>query len=368
MIQATPHRTILIAMLAVSLAGCAAIPAFGPDAEAINNAALADNSTAQDMLPFQVIDVNATTLPNEFNSGETFPASFRNQAFLEADEVFGIGDQIEIRIWEVAEDGLFATAGKKETVLNAQVLNSGNINVPYAGTIEARGLTTSELRALLLERYRGQAVEPEIAVGITATEARSATMIGDVRSPGRISIPPRGLRLLDLVAKAGGAPEAPWEVSISIQRNEVSGSVSLADVIDVSANNIVVLPGDTINVSHEPRRFAVYGGVSRPSNIEIPIEEAHLSYLLAEVGGLDDRVAQTQSVFVFRPANAGSTATAYRFDFSRPDALLLASAFRLSASDITYVDSAGAADFHRFVSIILSPLLGAASATTNLGN
>jgi len=368
MIQVTSHSAIVGAMLTVSLAGCSAIPAFGPDAEAINRYALNGASMSGNVLPFRVIDVTAATLPMAPNSSRAFPATLRNQGFLETDEVVGVGDQLEIRIWEVAEDGLFATAGKRETVLNVQVSNSGNINVPYANAIEASGLTTSELRTLLLERYRGQAVEPEIAVAITATEARSATIIGDIRTPGRLSIPPRGLRLLDLVAQAGGTPKAPWEVSISVQRNAVSASLPLADILGKSANNIVILPGDTINVSYAPRRFAVYGGVSRPSNIEIPIEEAHLAYLLAEVGGLNDHVAQTQSVFVFRAAGADATAIAYRFDFSRPDALLLAGAFRLAPSDITYVASADAADFQRFVSIVLSPLLRAASTTSNIGN
>jgi polysaccharide export outer membrane protein len=219
-----------------------------------------------------------------------------------------------------------------------------------------------------LARYHGQAVEPEIAVAITSTEARSATVLGNVRNPGRIEIPPRGIRLLDLIASTGGASEAPWEVRVNVQRGSASGSLILSDIVERPGNNIVVLPGDTVNVSHEARRFAVYGGVSRPANIEIPVEDADLAYLLAEVGGLNDRVAQTRSVFVFRPSSGGDMATAYRFDLSRPDALLLAGAFHLEPNDITYVASADAADFQRFVSIVLSPVLGAASATTNLVN
>jgi polysaccharide export outer membrane protein len=119
-------------------------------------------------------------------------------------------------------------------------------------------------------------------------------------------------------------------------------------------------------VGHAPRRFAVYGGVSRPSNIEIPLEAANLAYLLAEVGGLNDRVAQARSVYVFRTEDGTRNATAYQFDFSRPDALLLAGAFQLEPSDITYVASADAADFQRFVSIVLSPLFGTARSAISL--
>jgi polysaccharide export outer membrane protein len=361
-------KTLKLGTLTVLLAGCSAMPAFGPDADVINGVALDGAEVVKDAMPFQIVEVTAATLPSVAEARSNFPSTFRSQRFLDTDEVVGVGDLIEIRIWEVSEDGLFATAGNRETVLNVRVSNTGNITVPYANTISARGLTPSELRTLLLERYQGQAVEPEIAVAITSTEARSATVLGNVRNPERVEIPPRGIRLLDLLASTGGASEAPWELRVTVQRGSASAAVLLSDIADSPGNNIVILPGDTVNVSHEARRFAVYGGVIRPANIEIPILDARLAYLLAEVGGLNERVAQTQSVFVFRPAGGHGTATAYRFDFSRPDTILLASAFRLAPNDITYVASADAADFQRFVSIVLSPFLGTARSTANIGN
>ncbi|MCA0930410.1 polysaccharide biosynthesis/export family protein [Ruegeria profundi] len=368
MTQAHLCKAAYFTALAVVLASCSAMPAFGPDADDINRVAVDGNAVTEDALPFRVVEVSAAKLPTVSEVHATFPATFRAQGFRDKDEVVSVGDQLEIRIWEIAEDGLFATAGNRETMLEVRVSNSGNITVPYANTIAARGLTTSELRELLLERYYGQAVEPEIAVAITSTESRSATVLGNVRNPGRIEIPPRGIRLLDLIASTGGASQAPWEIRVKVQRGSVSGSLLLSDIIDSPTNNIVILPGDTVNISHEARRFAVYGGVSRPANIEIPVEDAHLAYLLAEVGGLDERVAQTRSVFVFRPSAGGSAATAYRFDFSRPDALLFASAFRLMPTDITYVASADAADFERFMSILLSPFLGTVRSVDTLGN
>lgn len=354
--------------IASLLASCTAMPAFGPDAASINRVATHDASTTENAVPFQVVEVTAATLPRAPQVHGSFPSAFRAQGFRTTDEAIGVGDQLEIRIWEVAEDGLFATAGNRETAFTVRVSNTGNISVPYAGSISVLGLTTTELRTLLLERYRGQAVEPEIAVAITATEARSATVLGSVRSPGRVEIPPRGIRLLDLIASTGGASQAPWEVRVSVQRATTSASLLLSDIVVSPRDNVVVLPGDTLTVSHQPRRFAVYGGVSRPANIEIPIEDTNLAHLLAEVGGLNDRVAQARSVFVFRPAATNQLATAYRFDFSRPDAFLLASGFSLLPTDITYVASADAADFQRFVAITLSPLLGVARSATALGN
>ena len=361
------HATLAAAAVGL-LAGCSTMPAFGPDANAITSTGANHTAVAEDTLPFEVVEVTAATLPEAENTTSFFPASFQSQQFSNADEVVIEGDLLEIKIWEVAEDGLFATSGNRETILNVQVSNSGQITVPYAGTLEARGLTTTEMRALLLERYQGRAVEPEIAVSIKSTEARSTTLLGAVRAPGRTTVPSRGIRLLDLIAKGGGVNHAPWEIVISVQRGSISGSRNLSDFIRTPANNIVILPGDTVTVAHEPRRFAVYGGVNKSSNIEIPTQNATLAYLLAEVGGLNDRVAQARSVFVFRETSSGATPTAYQFDFSRPDAFLLANSFRLQPNDITYVASADAADFQRFVTILLSPLLGTGGTITQLGN
>ena len=361
-------QMMVLGVVATAVAGCSSMPAFGPDAEAIQGASQENAAQTADPLPFQLVEVTAATLPASSASFASFPAAFRAQGFRGADEVIEAGDQLDIRIWEVAEDGLFASAGNRETLLTVQVSNSGNIVVPYAGSIPAHGLTAAKLREVLLERYKGKAVSPEIAVEITATHAREVTILGDVRTPGRVEIGSRGVRLLDLIAQAGGTSDAPWEVMVHVQRDSITGSMSLASILDHAEGNIVAMPGETIHIDHQPRRFAVYGGVSRPANIEIPVEDAHLAYLLAEVGGLNDRVAQIRSVFVFRPTADAGLATAYQFDFSRPDALLLASAFRLMPTDITYVASADAADFNRFVSILLSPLLRTARNAGSLGN
>ena len=361
------HLALIMTVASLN-AGCSTMPAFGPDAEAINQASIQGENPAADILPFELVNVTAATLPTHEQSTALFPVTFRNQQFLSADETISIGDQLNIRIWEVAEDGLFATAGNRETALNVEVSNSGQITVPYAGSLNTDGLTTEQLRSALLERYQGRAVEPEISVSITSTDGRSATLLGNVRNSGQLTIPARGIRLLDLIAQSGGASSPPWETSVTVQRGSASGKLTLAEIARSQTNNIVILPGDTVTVDHAPRRFAVYGGVSRPSNIEIPLETASLAYLLAEVGGLNDRVAQARSVYVFRSEPGTRNATAYQFDFSRPDALLLAGVFQLEPSDITYVASADAADFQRFFTILLSPLFGTTNNINSLGN
>ena len=370
-VQAVLKRGLFFGALTLTMAGCSNLPSFGPSGEVINSSSVDVVTKSDEVLPFQIVDVSAETLPSQTASTNTFPPAFRDLGFRTKDKTVEVGDQLKIGIWEVADDGLFATAGRRETVLEVVVSNSGNITVPYTDPIAVRGLTAAQLRTLLLERYQGQAIEPEIAVAIT--QSRAATVLGDVKRPGRATIPSNGIRLLELLAQVGGTIQASWEVKVSIQRAYATAALPLSDILASPSNNIVVLPGDVINVVHAPRRFAVYGAINQPGNIEIPVQEAHLSYLLAAVGGLNDRVAQAKSIFVFRRASGSNvsefpSATVYRFDFSRPDAFLLASTFRLQPNDITYVASANAADFQKFVSIILSPVSGTTSKILSLGN
>ncbi len=368
--RTAPARWIVLAGAGAVLAGCTAMPSFGPSSAAVNAAAADVVANPDDVMPFRIVDVSISTLPVDDPAPRHFPQVLRQQALRAEDDVIAIADQLDIRIWEIAEDGLFATAGRRETVLPVVVSNTGTITAPYAGTVVAKGLTASELRTALLQRYQGQAIEPEIAVTIAATQSNAVTVLGAVRSPGRAIVPSRGIKLLDLMAQMGGTVHPAWETRVSLQRGSTTGAVLLTDILNEAGNNIIILPDDVINVDHIPRRFAVYGAINRPGNIAVPLEHAVLSYLLAEVGGLDDGVAQAKSVFVFRPAtgSATNTATAYRFDFSVPDAFLLAGQFRLEATDIVYVTSAEAADLQRFLSTVLTPLVSTTSTIARVGN
>ena len=367
-------RAVIVVALATLSAGCSTLPAFGPSSDDIVKAADQKTQTTGDVTKFHLIDVTSSSLP-KLTEGVTgdFPQAFIDQTFLFTDESINTGDLIEVHIWEAADDGLFASSGQRETVFSLIVSNSGKIEVPYAGIVPVAGKTTSEARQMLLARYKGKAVDPEIHVQIKETTARSVTVLGVAREPGRVTIPPSGIRLLDLVAPFGGSTNPAWELKISLTRSATSGSLSLTRILDDASNNVVVLPGDTIQIDNVPRRFAVYGAVSQPGNITLMNARPSLSDLLAESGGRNDMRAEPNSVFVFRPRQgmpdaANKSPLAYRLNFARPDAFLLASQFAMHPSDIVYVATADASEFNKFVTTLLSPFLGSVGKIQNMGN
>ena len=117
-------------------------------------------------------------------------------------------------------------------------------------------------------------------------------------------------------------------------------------------------------------------------------ETVSLSDALAQVGGLRDLRANPGGVFLFRFENrdlaqwlveagdgrgvvdfstANTIPVVYRLDFESPLAFFLAQSFYMKDKDVIYVANHSTAEFGKFLSLIVSPLLGVAR-TTGLTN
>ncbi|MBL4800162.1 MAG: SLBB domain-containing protein [Oleispira sp.] len=368
------HRKIAFIAIVASLTGCSTLPAFGPSSDAITNAAIIEQADVIEQEKYLLVDLSLTTLPHHSDHRpKIFSTTFTDQQILRADERIIPGDKITIRIWEGADDGLFAHNGQREVSLTLTVSNSGMIEVPYAGSVLVENRSTEKIRELLLKRYRGKAVTPEISVQILETNSRGVSVMGAVATPGRINIPAHGINLLDLLALAGGTPNPAWECTLKLTRNGTSETIALDWLFANADNNVVVLPGDIVHVDHAARTFAVYGAVTRPGSINIQKPAVRLNDLLAGAGGLDNMQAEASSVFVFRLIKRNETASnnagiSYRLNMSRPDAFLLASQFEVEDTDIVYVATADASEFRKFVTTLLSPFFGSVGGVRNLGN
>ena len=361
-------RRILLPLVLV-VTGCTSLPAFGPSAQEIAGAAETNIAADDDMTAFALIDVSAATLPDVQRVGSAFPPAFRAQALLTEHDRISVTDVLEIRIWEAASDGLFASSGQRETVLSAQVSNAGTIEITYAGRIHVAGLTTGRVREVMIDKYQGQAIDPEINVQIVETAARKATVLGAVRSSGLVTIPANGIRILDILAQAGGVPYPEWEVEIAVSRGSARGHMRMDHLRANSSNNIVIVPRDTVQVTHRARRFSVFGAVRQSGRVELDIPVPSLSDLLAEVGGLNDMQAAPNAVFIFRRSRGpNDLQKVYRLDFARADSFILADQFTLHDADIIYVATADATEFRKFITTIISPFLGGVAGAQDIGN
>lgn len=366
--------------LAAALSGCAALPSHGPSLRDVRLAAEAEGGPA----PFLMVELDqalAETL------GRTEPASLA--AALDVAparaRVISVGDALRITVWEPSPDGLFSTAENKRTEILETVDLSGRIYMPYVGALQVRGRDPAEVRTAIEAGLQGKAVDPQVQVALMGGDGGDdVTVLGDVKAAGRFPSPSSGMRLADAVAMAGGAAGATRDAEIRVLRGGRVGTARLSDVIARPEDNIVLMPRDTVQVMDRPRRYHAFGALGRQVSVPMPQERMTMAEALAQAGGLQDLVADSEGLLLFRmespervgdlpgaaraPRYAAGVPTVYRVDFSRPEAFFIASAFEIRDGDALYAASAPASELRKIMTIILTPTLSSAQSTYRLGD
>jgi polysaccharide export outer membrane protein len=126
-----------------------------------------------------------------------------------------------------------------------QLDQSGQISLPLAGTVEAQGLTQTQLEQALAKKFRSEYLKnPKVTVTIATLQPYY--MMGEVTKPGEYAYK-SGLNVLTALAIAGGPTYRASRSSVQIQRR---GETSARDYpISVT---VPILPGDVIKV---PERY-----------------------------------------------------------------------------------------------------------------
>ena len=167
---------------------------------------------------------------------------------------------------------------------------SGDIVLPYLGTVKLAGLTVSEAAAYLKRALRegGYLTDPQVSVGFVDSPTRTITVLGEVMKPAPVSAQGQ-IRLLDAISACGGfTPLASH--TITVKRNGLADAITVelgADPTAAGTINIPLLPGDTVLVSKVGSIF-VLGQVKTPAAIPLAYN-APITVLraLAMAGGVN---------------------------------------------------------------------------------
>jgi polysaccharide export outer membrane protein len=298
-----------------------------------------------------------------------------------ADVRIGVGDVIAATIFEAQSGGLFIPAepgthsGNYVQLPPQQINRDGIFSVPYGGPIHAVGLTPVQLEAAIAASISHRALEPQVIVTVQDRRSNDVSVTGDVNSSVRFGVDPGGARLLGAIARSGGPRFPTYESMVTLQRGAHSERALLADVLADPRQNIELVPGDTVVITHEPRYFLALGAVGQSASItqlnqRFPFEDSHLSLAdaIARAGGLADSLANPAAVFLFRfehtavlrqlglavaPDAPAELPTVYRADFTNASTLFLADKFPMRNNDMIFVSDAPLTDFQKFLSIIL---------------
>lgn len=302
--------------------------------------------------------------------------------------IVGRGDVLEVSIWEAPPAVLFGSSatfgasdsssllassagvGQRTALPEMMVDSDGTIRVPFAGAIPAAGRTPREIERDIVARLSGKAHDPQVAVRLITNANATVTVVGDVSTNTRIPLTPRGERLLDVIASAGGVKQPVGKMTIQITRGDEVVSLPLETVIHDPAQNIRLRPGDVVTALYQPFSFTSLGATG--TSAEVPFEGTGLTLAqaLGRVGGLKADQADIRGVFIFRledpaaldPAVAatarrtadGRIPVIYRVNLKDPASFFVAQSFPIKNKDVLYVSTAPLSDFARFMGIASS--------------
>lgn len=367
----------LVAILSVT--GCAYLPGDGPSHRAIgSDAAVAlVSETRGPSQDYVLIDVSSeiVSLIPDIGPGSFF-WSFGSLKSSPSDYAVGAGDQLQVTIFEASSGGLFSPKdasqrpGNFVTLPIQTVSQRGTISVPFAGDVRVSGRTAQQAASLIEAKLSQRAIEPQVIISFADQIASSVTVIGETSS----KVPLAGNeRVLDVIARTGGAKSPGFDLFVTLVRNGRSATVYFPALVRNTEENVLVAPGDILYVYRQSQKFAAFGALGTTTQtqgltglFEFGDERISLSQAIAQAGGLITDRSNTQ-VFVYRyesrevleqmgldigPAFEGQdiVPTVYRLDFRDSAVFFLAQRFPMRHLDSIYVANADSVEVEKFLS------------------
>ncbi len=303
----------------------------------------------------------------------------------------GVGDTVELTIWEAAPAALFGTTAidtgigssvqpsRPNSLPGLVVGPSGTITVPFAGQVPAAGRTLRQIEQEIVSRLQGRAHLPQVVARIARNATANVTVLGEVKTPQRTELTPRGERLLDVIAAAGGTTQPLDRMTIEVTRGEAVQRMAARDVVRDPRQNIVMRSDDVVTALYQPFSFTVLGATGKNEEVRFEGVGLTLSQALGRIGGLQDERADPSGVFLFRwehPSLPNSTRIAdannnvkpvpviYQANLKKPATYFAAQHFEIRDGDVIYVANSRVASLQRFLGLLSSSILPVATVRT----
>jgi polysaccharide export outer membrane protein len=364
--------------VAAVTAACTNLPASGPYPVAVTTGSTttlaSDSSRSQ--LEYALVDLSSVVLlfagPASQNS---LYSSFGGGRGPAPEILVGIGDRIQIAIFEASTGGLFipADAGSRPgnfvTLPTQSVDAKGFISVPYAGQVRANRRSLPEIQRDIEQRLATRAIEPQAIVSLVEQRSSDVTVVGEVNTPNKFAITPAGERVLDVISRAGGLRQPGYDSFVTLSRGGRSATIYFNSLMRNPKENVFVLPGDTVYVYREQRTFLAFGASGLNGQFDFDSERVSLAEGVAKAGGLLDNRADPRQVLMYRledrktlekvgvnldkfDPEATAIPTIYRTNLRDPSGFFLAQTFQLRNKDILYVSNSDSVELIKFLTVL----------------
>lgn len=137
----------------------------------------------------------------------------------------------------------------------------GNIEIPLLGSMKAQGMKPGELEKVLTAKFSKYVSNPSITINVRRFAFNRVAVIGQIRGAGYYEYR-EGMRLLDLIAQAGGTQDYSRDSKVRIYRkikgegDKVTEQVLEANLEDVfdgkMEKNIPLANGDIVYIPRKP--------------------------------------------------------------------------------------------------------------------
>ena len=393
----SPVLTILAATV---LAGCPTLPKSGPSMRQVGTMPTytvsrdtAEQSQAE--LPkVEIIDLNdAVSMRLAQAHAPQSLADLADGRTSNPDAV-GMGDVLEITLWESPPAVLFGGAINSMGAGSAQVVKlpeqmvgaNGTVSVPFLGNVNVRGKMPAQIQQQIVSGLRRKANQPQALVRVVQNNSANATVIRAGKSV-RMPLTSHRERVLDAVAAVGGVESGVQDISLQLTRGQHVRTVALERVTTDPSQNIVLRSGDVLTMQSNPLSFTALGAIGKNQTVNFAAKGMNLSEALGRVGGLLDHRSDARGVFVFRyqPLNSLSAneqmtwrsqgyadhmsiPVVYRINLTEPHSLFWLQRFAMQDKDVIYVANAPASEMQKFLQLLFSPVVSGVNSIENLTN
>jgi polysaccharide export outer membrane protein len=172
----------------------------------------------------------------------------------------GAGDTIRITVYQ-----------SPDLSLETRVNEGGAISYPLLGRVQLAGLSVNAAEAHIAAelKRRDFVKDPQVIIVVTQVRANQINVLGQVGKPGRYPLDLAGMRMTEVLALAGGVIAGAGSDTVVVQGQRDSRPYRHESDLPKlfspggSADDIVLLPGDTIWVDRAPQIY-MYGEIQKP--------------------------------------------------------------------------------------------------------
>ena len=282
-------------------------------------------------------------------------------------------DMVQVVVWEHPEltspMGQYQPAGQRVTT-------DGTLFYPYAGVIQAAGLTAQELRTEITKRLSDKILnDPQVDVRVTGYNSLKAFVSGAVNKPGYIAFNELPMTIPAAIASVGGFAEEADPAGMQLRRGDKVYNINYLEAFraNLPLDRILLKPDDQIFIpalseTQKENRVYVMGEVARTGAVNVNRGKLSLVEALTAAGGINANSASSKLIYVIRNTSENQI-DVYHLNAKNAMALAMAERFNLNSRDVVYVDASDLATWNRIMSLIVPSsafISNGASAVRNI--